>query len=579
MLDPMTESPPATRSFLLKSDIICDQKCSSRGREYCGHYPIFRDTEITFHAFIVAYKDKIKSFNPSLSFYDLDVITKTYKKKDLDLNVYRAMIYKIIVAFGDVQPSPFGFAANNIPKNVKECKDALQNFYNKSLIVLHKQNKECGDEFDLNEPEKFPILYNCIDYAKDIEVVKANLLLYISEATLNEMIGRKKATPQATLDLHKKYLKHILVYNLKQLMKDDYHARQDSLPSHLDRDDTILCFFHGCMRTSHTSIDHLVIFNLEVYLKESKSQVSEKDTLKKMIDKIKKSIEGDRRQQSRVFDIKKEKKSKPTWHLDGGDLRKAMSISLDLVNIVFDKEELRGDDCFGNLCYNNWVNFFGLYEEIMKLLSDRKKYWFHPDDEVDPIIFPGGKSTVPDDGKGYLYLSDKIHTLHLLYLKMFGADKVTIYFHMLFNGTYINMLRKYHNLAVFDQQTFELLWKCQKEAGRRCSNLKEIAFNQYLYYVLTFVMNIETNNDKCPCGDKFLAEFNKIRRKTDKERSNLWAEIVKEGNYDTCDDNFMFPGEDMDAQPETTDPKDAWRYDDVENEFDNDARNDYDYAA
>ena len=41
----------------------------------------------------------------------------------------------------------------------------------------------------------------------------------------------------------------------------------------------------------------------------------------------------------------------------------------------------------------------------------------------------------------------------------------------------------------------------------------------------------------------------------------------------------MFPGEDTDAQPDTTDPKDAWRYDDVENEFDNDARNDYDYES
>jgi hypothetical protein len=208
-------------------------------------------------------------------------------------------------------------------------------------------------------------------------------------------------------------------------------------------------------------------------------RLTDKQLLKKLIDKIKQKIEGLDRQQSRVFDIRKEKKSKPTWHLDGGDLRKAMSVNRDLIELVFDNAEFRKSEYFGTKCYDNWIQLFELYEEIMELLADRKKYWYHPDDEVDNVRFPGGKADVPDDGKGYMYLSGRIHSLHLLYLKMFGPGKVTIYFHMLFNGGYLNMLRKYHNLAVLDQQTFELLWKKQKEAGRRCANLHNIALNQY----------------------------------------------------------------------------------------------------
>ena len=105
---------------------------------------------------------------------------------------------------------------------------------------------------------------------------------------------------------------------------------------------------------------------------------------------------------------------------------------------------------------------------------------------------------------------------------------------------FLNILRKHRNIAVFDQQSFELLQKTQKEAARRCTNLKSIAKSMFLYYVNIFVLNIETNCEQWPDNGEFLAEMDHIHNLSAEERKEILSSVLQEdGEEEEINSDYM----------------------------------------
>jgi hypothetical protein len=95
-------------------------------------------------------------------------------------------------------------------------------------------------------------------------------------------------------------------------------------------------------------------------------------------------------------------------------------------------------------------------------------------------------------------------------------------------------------------------------------------------YVMVFVMNIETNFERYPGSDLYKKSLDEIHKQSDAARKGMWNQLIENGSYDGASDEFMFPGEDLDAVDVPESPGNAWRNDYTETVFDDDAHNDYD---
>ena len=104
---------------------------------------------------------------------------------------------------------------------------------------------------------------------------------------------------------------------------------------------------------------------------------------------------------------------------------------------------------------------------------------------------------------------------------------------------FLNILRKHHNLAEYDQQSFELLQKTQKEAARRCTNLQSIAKSISLYYVNIFVLYVESNFKQWPDDDEFLSELDRLHHLSAEDRKEIFRTVLcEEGGEEEINSDF-----------------------------------------
>jgi len=126
-----------------------------------------------------------------------------------------------------------------------------------------------------------------------------------------------------------------------------------------------------------------------------------------------------------------------TYHTKKGGPQQNNGAKEMLDTIFVTEEERNGsleeeDKLLGS--YQQWLDFFGLYVEIMQLIGHAE------DPSVDEINS----------------LQDKIDQLYVLFLTNIGDfDDITIYFHCLFSGHATQLMRMHGSLAANQQQSLE----------------------------------------------------------------------------------------------------------------------------
>ncbi len=134
-------------------------------------------------------------------------------------------------------------------------------------------------------------------------------------------------------------------------------------------------------------------------------------------------------------------------------------------------------------------------------------------------------------------------------MKYCEDSQITIYLHMLFNGTVLNQLRERKNLSSQDNQPFEYLMKVAKTRLEYLTNRRDIPRCLYLQSACHFALRMagmgEVGNEYY-LNPEFLEHFNekKTTRQVKKECKELlrydpsqqYMNIAKSGDTDSnCD--------------------------------------------
>jgi hypothetical protein len=158
---------------------------------------------------------------------------------------------------------------------------------------------------------------------------------------------------------------------------------------------------------------------------------------------------------------------------------------LPLLLAYFNTEAKRKSTAYGQKSFENWKMLFKSYDEIMYKLADRQKEWNMTDIET---------------------LRIEIDSFADLYIIMFGFEKVTIYFYMLFSGVILQQLRIFGNIARYDGNTIERFHKTYKGYIHWCSNQWDIALDTYLYFAVRHVYWVETADKNGKISGEFPSE-------------------------------------------------------------------------
>ena len=503
--DFFTMSKMSSRSDLYCPSCFCDQKCKAEGIKYCAHHPMYIHTPVE-NPFNCEY------FNSDITdeiIYDEE--EENYVSRITSLEDAQNVLRKIVKACSSsatMQESILLSEDRVASLSKVKTVEAVKMWCKDNLITLSYKKLDLKGE--IYDP-------TCIDFIKEEggdDLFEANLLLYVNQKEIDNYVSSQKvgcSRRSSNFPHLKSMLKAILIWQLK-----DWKFRQYELKSRSDRDkllshlDLIPCFLHFRMRSSR------VLLNLFFKFCETNSQSNQ--TFDDIQNVVLASIGHVK--QAKNFNIKLETGKKAAWHLDGNDMKSAMSDHSKLLDVFFSTTALKENvDKYGVLCYSNWLKLFSLYEKINESLC-RRDYYFKDED--------------------IKILKDQISELHVLFVTMHEPKSVSIYFHILFNGVFLNILRKHRNIAVFDQQSFELLQKTQKEAARRCTNLKSIAKSMFLYYVNIFVLNVETNCEQWPDNGEFLAEMDQIHNLSAEERKDIFSSVLQEdGEEEEINSDYM----------------------------------------
>lgn len=91
-------------------------------------------------------------------------------------------------------------------------------------------------------------------------------------------------------------------------------------------------------------------------------------------------------------------------------------------------------------------------------------------------------------------LQYEISDFSFLYISLNGVEKVSIYLHLLFNGTILDQLRRHKNIAVYDNQRWEYEQKILKETLYNQTNMSHgIAHDLYVHNAVKIPFIVENN--------------------------------------------------------------------------------------
>ncbi len=127
------------------------------------------------------------------------------------------------------------------------------------------------------------------------------------------------------------------------------------------------------------------------------------------------------------------------------------------------------------LIYNrsNTLRQFDLFCSIHSKLAKRKTLW---------------------DEAGINRLRDEISDFSFLYISLNGVAKVSIYLHLLFNGTILDHFRRHKNIAVYDNQRWEYEQKFFKETLYNQTSMSHgIAHDLYVHNAVKLPFIVENN--------------------------------------------------------------------------------------
>ena len=127
------------------------------------------------------------------------------------------------------------------------------------------------------------------------------------------------------------------------------------------------------------------------------------------------------------------------------------------------------------LIYNrsNTLRQFDLFCSIHSKLAKRKTLW---------------------DEAGINRLRDEISDFSFLYISLNGVAKVSIYLHLLFNGTILDHFRRHKNIAVYDNQRWEYEHNFFKETLYNQTSMSHgIAHDLYVHNAVKLPFIVENN--------------------------------------------------------------------------------------
>jgi len=342
--------------------------------------------------------------------------------------------------------------------------------------MFKQTNNAQSDDSDKSDHKLY------VSYVDNLTLIKQNISLYCPG-----IIFESDTYEGYDLSTWRSLLMAILKCNYETWQYDVEVLRSKCNILWKKKDDALLCLLHCNMRTSEDLLQKYVD-----QIESAKDPVQEKkEALQKLKTETKNSLLTENQRNNFEF---AEKENTIKFQLAGSQLRKLIHNSLPLLQAYFNTEAKRKSTKYGQ-CFENWKKLFKSYDEIMYKLADRQKKWNMTDIET---------------------LRIEIDSFADLYIFMFGTEKVTIYFYMLFSGVILQQLRIFGNIARYDGNTIERFHKTYKGYIHWCTNQWDIALDTFLYFAVRHVYWVETAgkdgkiSGEFPSGEGFQNRYQEV---------------------------------------------------------------------
>ena len=508
------------RNRFKPSDCFCTMHCSADGIKNCTHYePLVVNEETNS---LPSLQELFADTLPQ-SFFEAGAVNCFYNKefKTTDGHFHGVKlgadtIIERLKEIGAINPpsKPDKYFAKEFFSQIRIRMDEIRlilvfqlsdklprlrstlDLFESYRITLFKSSKGLQSDEDAS---KFPTY---ISYTSDEVLIYINLRLYINHELILEGLDSTMISGASRIEKLRTLLKLILKLRVMALRHETFNKKM--YKRLIESMFATLCRLHLRLRTLPAIVNILMSCKKKNSVDFDTTQAGQnqmKVLKKKFKDKLMEALD--------IQDIKLEyadnEKTKSTrikFDMPGGDLNKVFGVMDSLLNLFFEHDSAPFED---------WRNILSLFTNIHIDLARLSKYW--------------GDLEIKE-------LRDKISNLHSLLMKYCEDSQITIYLHMIFNGTVLNQLRERKNLSSQDNQPFEYDMKVAKTRLEYMTNRRDIPKVLYLQSAAHFTLRIAGMGK---IGDEYFlnSEFQQIfeENKTTRQLKQECKELLRYDSY------------------------------------------------